>query len=72
MSEAPEGCAIPEVVALGSTRKQAKQASKQHPYVASASASTSRFLPCLNSWLSTIMANNEEVFYCYYFLLLAP
>jgi hypothetical protein len=49
------GGAIPGLVVLGSTRKQAeqamrKQASKQHPSTASASAPASRLLPCLSSW----------------------
>jgi hypothetical protein len=43
------GGATSDVVVLGSIRKQAEQASKQHPSTASASAPASRFLPCLSS-----------------------
>jgi hypothetical protein len=43
------GGAIPGLVVLGSIRKQAEQASKQHLSMASASAPASRFLPCLSS-----------------------
>ena len=48
------GGAIPGLVILGSIRKQAeqshwKQTSKQHPFMASASAPASRFLLCVNS-----------------------
>ena len=40
------GGAIPGLEVLGSIRKQAEQASKQHPFLASASAPASRSLPC--------------------------
>jgi hypothetical protein len=46
------GGAIPDLPTLGSKRRQAEQASKQHPSMASASAPTSKFLPCLSSYLS--------------------
>ena len=41
--------AIPGLVVLGSLRKQAEQASRQHPSMASASAPACRILFCLNS-----------------------
>jgi hypothetical protein len=40
---------FPGLVVLGSIRKQAEQASKQHSSMVSASAPASRFLPCLSS-----------------------
>jgi hypothetical protein len=48
------GGAIPGLVVLGSTIRKAgenqrKQASKQHPFMASASAPASRFHLCLSS-----------------------
>ena len=43
------GGAISELVVLESIRKQAEQARKQHPSMASASAPASRFCPCLSS-----------------------
>ena len=41
--------AIPKLVVLGSIRKQAEQASKQHSSMASMSAPASKFLPYLSS-----------------------
>jgi hypothetical protein len=41
--------ALPELVVLGFIRKQAEQASKSYPSMASASAPASTFLPCVSS-----------------------
>ena len=43
------GGATPGLVVLGFIRKQAEQASKQDPSMASASAPASKFLPCVSS-----------------------
>ena len=43
------GGANPGLVVLSSTGKQAEQASKQHPSMASASAPASKFLPHVSS-----------------------
>lgn len=42
------GGAIPGMVVLGSVRKQPEQGSKQHPFLASASAPAFRFQPCFS------------------------
>jgi hypothetical protein len=44
------GGAITDLVVLNSIRKQAKQSSKQYPSMASASAPTSKVLPCMSSY----------------------
>ena len=60
--------AIPRLMVLGSRSKQAeqamgKQASKQHPSMASAAAPASRFLLLFEFllWLPLVMNSNVEV-----------
>ena len=46
------GGAIPGLIVLGSIRKHAEQASKQHSFMASASAAVSNCLPSVSSVLT--------------------
>ena len=47
-------------IILGSVRKQAEQASKQHPSMASVSAPASRFQTCLCSRPSSLLVANQS------------